>query len=140
MRNKRPHDTGTAATAGQRRLRVGERMRHILSQVLRRGNFNDPHLSDVNTLSVTAVDVSPDLKNAVAFVMPLGGKHGDLVVAALNRAAGFLRSAVAPELDLRYTPKISFRLDNSFDEAERVARLLNQERVQRDLNAETTED
>lgn len=143
MRKKRPNDSGPAPGPSQRRLRVGERIRHVLSQILREGNFLDPHLSDVNTLSVTAVDISPDLKNATVYVMPLAGKHAGLVVEALNRAAGFLRSAVAPELELRYMPRLNFRIDNSFDEAERVARLLNQDRVQRDLSAvddDTNED
>lgn len=141
MRRKQPHDNGQPSSGGQRRLRVGERIRHILSKVLREESFLDPHLSDASSLSVSAVDVSPDLKNAVAYVMPLGGKNADHVVEALNRAAGFLRSAVAPELDLRYTPRLSFRIDNSFDEAERVSKLLNQERVQRDLqNSDSEED
>ena len=135
MRNKRPHDNAPVGPS-QRQLRVGERIRHILAQILREGSFHDPALANANTISVTAVDVGPDLKHAHAYVMPLGGKDADKVVEGLNRAAGYFRSQVAPELELRYTPKISFRIDNSFDEAERVANLLNQDRVQRDLPAD----
>jgi ribosome-binding factor A len=140
MRRKSPHEQGSASGGGQRRLRVGERIRHILAKVMREESFLDPALADVSSVSVTAVDVSPDLKNATAYVMPLGGRNATAIVEALNRAAGFLRSAVAPELDLRYTPRLSFRIDNSFDEAERVANLLNQERVQRDLSATDTDE
>ncbi len=139
MRNKRPHDN-TPVGPSQRQLRVGERIRHILAQILREGSFHDPALASANTISVTAVDVGPDLKHAHAYVMPLGGKDVEKVVEGLNRAAGYFRSQVAPEIDLRYTPKISFRIDNSFDEAERVANLLNQDRVQRDLQADDMSD
>ncbi len=140
MRRKQPQDNAQPSSGGQRRLRVGERIRHILSKVLREESFLDPHLAEVSSLSVSAVDVSPDLKNAVAYVMPLAGRNAEHVVEALNRAAGFLRSSVAPELEMRYTPRLSFRLDTSFDEAERVSKLLNQERVQRDLNAPSSDE
>ncbi len=141
MRNKRPHDSGPAAKGpSQRQLRVGERIRHLLAEVLMEGSFHDPALAQANLISVTAVTVAPDLKHATAYVMPLGGKNADAVLDGLNRASGYFRSQVAPQLDLRYTPKIIFRLDNSFDEADRVARLLNQERVQRDLSGSDSDD
>lgn len=135
MRNRRSSDAAGPAGPSQRQLRVGERIRHILAQIMLEGNLHDPALVHSNLISVTAVDIGPDLKNATAYVMPLGGKNADEIVTALNRAAGFFRSQMAPELDLRYTPRVSFRIDNSFEEADRVSRLLNQERVQRDLNA-----
>lgn len=135
MRNRRSSDNSGPVGPNQRQLRVGERIRHILAQIMLQGNLHDPALAQANLISVTAVDIGPDLKNATAYVMPLGGKNAGPIVEALNRAAGYFRSQMAPELDLRYTPRVSFRIDNSFDEADRVSRLLNQERVQRDLNA-----
>ena len=118
---------------GQRQLRVAERIRHILAKILMEGSFHDPFLEKSSLISVTAVDIGPDLKHATAYVMPLGGKDVAQTVEALNRAAGYFRSEIAPQLDLRYTPKVTFRPDNSFDEAEHINRLLNQERVRKDL-------
>ena len=144
MRGKRKSSNPNSGNGGlghsQRQLRVGERIRHILSNIMRDETFLDPALENAHLISVTAVDVSPDLKNAMAFVMPLGGKNAPVIIEALNRAAGFFRSQVAPELELRHTPKISFRIDNSFDEAERVSRLLGQERVVKDLQRESAEE
>ena len=141
MRGKRKSSNPNSSEGhSQRQLRVGERIRHILSNILRDETFLDPALANAHLISVTAVDVSPDLKNAMAFVMPLGGKNTDEVVAGLNRAAGLFRTQVAPELELRHTPKISFRIDNSFDEAERVSKLLGQERVVKDLQRAQDED
>lgn len=133
MRNRRPQNPAGPAGPSQRQLRVAERIRHILAQIMLEGSLHDPALSQANLISVTAVDIGPDLKHATAYVMPLGGRNVEAVVEALNRAAGFFRAQMAPELDLRYTPKVSFRVDNSFEEADRVTRLLNQEQVRRDL-------
>jgi len=124
---------------GQRQLRVGERLRHILTDILRQGQLRDPALSDAHLITVTAVDIGPDLQHAIAFVMPLGGRNADEIVKALNRAAGYFRSEMAAQLELRYTPKVSFRLDNSFDEADHIDRLLRQEAVRRDVEKEKQE-
>lgn len=118
---------------GQRQLRVAEQIRHLLVEILQRGHFRDPALLNANRITVTAVEIGPDLKHATAFVMPLGGENADLFLEALNRASGFFRSELATRLDLRYIPKVTFKLDDSFDEAERIEKLLRQEKVQRDL-------
>lgn len=125
---------------GQRQLRVGERIRHILADVFRRDELADPALSQTSLITITAVEIGPDLKHATAYVMPLGGKNAEQILAALNRAAGYFRSEVGPELDLRHTPKISFRLDNSFANAAHIEGLLRQDRVQKDVTARNDED
>lgn len=119
----------------QRQLRVGEELRHALAGVLARGGFSDPRLADCN-ITVTEVRVSPDLKNATAFVTPLGGKDLSAVTAALNHAAGFVRAQVAREVDLRFMPRLSFQPDGSFDEAMRMRRILSGPRVVRDTAVE----
>src|SRR4051812_47688363 len=114
---------------GQRQLRVAEQVRHLLVDVLKRGSFHDPLLLDAHRITVTAVEIGPDLKHATAYVMPLGGKDAEEVLAALNRSSGYFRSELAPKMDLRYVPRVTFRIDNSFDEAERIENLLRQDRV-----------
>src|SRR3546814_13718517 len=99
---------GSSQTRSQRQLRVGEELRHVLAELLARDELRDPHLTGVN-LTVTEVRVSPDLKSATAFVVPLGGGDPEPVIAALNHAAGFLRSQLGQEVKLRYTPRLSFR-------------------------------
>ena len=116
----------------QRQLRVGEEVRHALVRILGRGDLHDPLLSAAS-LTVTQVEVSPDLQNATAFVVPLGGCQMDEVVRALNRAAGFLRGQLGREVHLRYTPRLGFAADQSFDRADEVERLLHSPRVRRDL-------
>lgn len=120
---------------GQRQLRVAERVRHILSDVLRRGELHDPVLAKASLISITAVEIGADLKHATAYVMPLGGKNVEEIVHALNRAQGYFRSEMAPQLDLRYTPKVSFRIDNSFENAAHIENILRQERVRKDVVA-----
>jgi len=124
---------------GQRQLRVGERLRHILTDILRQGQLRDPALIDAHLITVTAVDIGPDLQHANAYVMPLGGNNADEIVKALNRASGYFRSEMAAQLELRYTPKVSFRIDKSFDEADHIDRLLRQEAVRRDVEKEEQE-
>ncbi len=116
----------------QRQLRVGEELRHALAHILERGELRDPALAGM-TVTVTEVRVSPDLKNATAFVVPLGGAGLDAAVAALNHAAGFLRGQLAGQLELRHLPRIAFAADDSFDQAGRVREILDRPRVRRDL-------
>jgi len=129
-----------AQPPGQRQLRVGERIRHILSDVMRHGGMRDPDLQNTALITVTAVDIGPDLQNAVAYVMPLGGENADAIVAALNRAAGFFRSEMAAQLDLRYTPKVSFKIDRSFDEAAHIDKLLGRYEVRKDTGKNEDDD
>lgn len=138
-RSKAPAHKAGARKSGkersQRQLRVGEELRHALAQVLARGELRDPHLSDVS-LTVTEVRVSPDLKNATAFVVPLGGGELEAIVGALNHAAGFLRGQLGHEVQLRHTPRLSFQADHSFDEAAHINELLHHPRVARDVHAD----
>lgn len=122
-----------AKEPSQRQLRVGEELRHALVQALERGHVHDPVLAN-HTITVTEVRISPDLKNATAFVMPLGGGDVDLVVPALERAASYLRREVGRQVRLRYVPKLSFKADQSFDEAGQIEDLLRSPEVQRDLD------
>ena len=125
--------------AGQRQLRVGEELRHALVRILMEEPPRDPALHD-SRITVTEVRVSPDLRNATAFVMPLGGEGLAEKVAALGRAAPYLRSRLARVLDLRYTPRLTFEADRSFDEADRVSALLASPPVRRDLAAVAPEE
>lgn len=118
---------------GQRQLRVGEQLRHLMAEVLQRGHFRDPDLSEPSKITITAVEVSPDLKHATAWVMPLGGVNREVVLPALNRASGYFRMEVAQKINLRYTPRISFELDTSFDYADKIDSLLRRKEVRRDL-------
>lgn len=122
----------------QRQLRVAEEIRHILARLLMRGDLHDPALAGVS-VTVSEVRISPDLKNATAFAMPLSGKGVEDVLKGLNRSAPYLRSQVAQELQLRYAPALSFIEDKSFDEAHHIDELLRSERVKRDLKPDDGE-
>jgi ribosome-binding factor A len=116
-------------------LKVGERVRHILSELLARGQVRDDTLS-AHSVSVTEVRMTPDLRIAVAYVKPLLGEHEDVVVKALRRNTAFLQREVAQRLGLKFAPKLQFRPDESFEEAERIERLLSNPRVARDLDGD----
>ena len=121
----------------QRQLRVGEEVRHALASILERGQVRD--LGDV-TVTVTEVRMSPDLRNADAFVIPLGGDDGGAAVAALTRTKLFLRRQVARSVSLKYVPDLSFIADPSFDEAGRIDALLRRPDVARDLEQGSDDD
>src|ERR1700742_2192281 len=108
----------------QRQLRVGEEIRHALANVLLHGDI--PWHGDFapENITVTEVQVSPDLKNATAFVMPLGGIKLEETVRALNNTVGFFRHALAQKVKLRYVPKLIFSADRSFEYAQRISELL----------------
>jgi ribosome-binding factor A len=116
----------------QRQLRVGEELRHVLARLFERGTLRDPALSGI-VITVTEVRVSPDLKQATAYIMPLGGAKIADVLAGLARSAGFLRREVAKEVRLRLAPELSFTADNSFEHASRIDALLRRPEVERDL-------
>ncbi len=116
----------------QRQLRVGELIRHALAEMLERGEARDRELAD-RVVTVTEVRPAPDLKSATVFVMPLGGENEEEAVAALARAAPYLRRRIAAEVNLRYAPELRFALDTSFDTADRIERLLRSPEVARDL-------
>ena len=124
-------------SGAQRRLRVGEELRHALSGILRRGECRDPALRDAS-VAVTEVRLGSDLRNATVFVMPLGGANATEIVAALKRSTAFLKRRVAREVVLRYTPNLIFELDLSFDQADRITALLARPEVERDLRHAAT--
>ena len=116
-------------------LKVGERVRHILSELLARGEAHDETLRATN-ISVTEVRMSPDLRNAKAYVKPLLGREEAEVLKALRTNTAFFQKEVAKRLGLKFAPKLSFQPDESFDEAERIESLLNNPKVARDLGDE----
>jgi ribosome-binding factor A len=139
MRRKRSNPEQRAAGPSQRQLRVGEEVRHVLVEILARGQLRDPELQGVS-VTVAEVRMSPDLKHATAYVMPLGGEKIDTVVKALKRASGFLRGEVARAVQLRVAPQIDFAPDRSFEEASRIEAALRRPEVQRDLAAGSAKD
>ena len=144
MRKRFEHDHAPPYAGGprpptQRQLRVGEELRHVLAQLLRPGELRDPALRDAS-ITVTEVRVSPDLKNATAFVMPLAGANADEIMAGLKRSAIFLKGRVARMVELRQVPNIVFALDDAFDNAARIAALLARPEVERDLHAPPPDD
>jgi ribosome-binding factor A len=118
----------------QRQLRVGEMLRHALSQILVRGEIRDPDLEGVS-VTVTQVKPSGDMRNANVFVEPLGGKNAKAIVDALNRHKAFLRGEMGRMIELKFTPELRFLEDESFSEAQKIEDILKSERVQRDLKA-----
>ena len=125
---QKPTSTGPS----QRQQRVAELVRHALAEVLQRGDIQDPVLG-THVVTVPEVRMSPDLKLATAYVMPLGGLDEAPVIAALERHRKVLRQEVARRVNLKFAPELRFRRDETFDEAARIDRLLRDERVQRDL-------
>ncbi len=122
-------DTGSGPS--QRQLRVGELMRHGLAEVLSRGEIHDPVLQ-AHVVTVPEVRMSPDLKIATCFVMPLGGKDQEAVIQALARNKRYLRGELAHRTNLKFAPDLRFRIDESFEEGSRIDRLLESDEVRRD--------
>ncbi len=116
----------------QRQLRVGELVRHAVADILARGDIHDPVI-ETHLVTVPEVRMSPDLRLATVYVMPLGGTDENDVLAALDRNKRFLRGEVAHRVNLKFAPDIRFRIDERFGEAERIERLLRSPQVQRDL-------
>ena len=123
----------------QRQLRVGEMLRHALSEVLLESTIRDEDLIGVS-VTVTQVKPSPDMRHATVFVEPLGGKKAKEVVAALNRHKAFIRGEMGHRITLKFTPDLRFIEDDSFAEAEKIENLLKSERVRRDLAAKSDDD
>ena len=108
----------------QRQLRVGETLRHVLSEILMRQDFFDPDLANAS-VTISEILVSPDLRNARVYTMPLGGINVDVILPALNRLAPVIQSLVAKKVHLRRTPRLRFFLDNSFENAAKMNQLLH---------------
>jgi ribosome-binding factor A len=135
----RHHDRTANKGPSQRQLRVGEMLRHALSDVLRRGELRDADLAGVS-VTITQVKPSPDMRYATIFCEPLGGKNAKTVVAALNRHKGFLRGEMGRLIALKFTPELRFLEDESFAEAQKIESLLRSSRVARDLSTPKPND
>ena len=108
----------------QRQLKVGEEIRHLLSDILLRGSFFEPELEGVS-VTVSEVTISPDFSNANVYIVPLGGGDGAGIIEALGRIGPNIQRQLARQLTTRRTPKLKFRIDDSFDNASRIAGLID---------------
>ena len=128
----RHHHRAQPAGGSQRQLRVGELIRHELAAMLSRGDVHDPVI-EAHMITVPEVRMSPDLRLATIYIVPLGGRDEKDVLEALDRNKRYLRGEIARRVNLKFAPEIRFRIDERFDEAERIEKLLRTPDVQRDL-------
>ena len=128
----RHHSAKVGKGPSQRALRVGELIRHALAEILSRGEVRDEVLAS-HIVTVPEVRMSPDMRLATAYVMPLGGQDVGPVLEALERNRRFIKGEVARRINLRYAPEIRFRRDETFEEASRIEALLRSEKVRQDL-------
>lgn len=133
MARHKQHHGDQAPGGSQRQLRVGELVRHALAEMLTRGEVHDPVIES-HLVTVPEVRMTGDLQLATIYVMPLGGRDADEVVAAFERHKKFLRAELAHRINLKFAPDIRFRVDERFAEAERIEKLLHSPEVKRDLN------
>ena len=122
----------------QRQLRAGELVRHAVAEILSRGEVHDAVIA-AHMITVPEVRMSPDLRLATIYVMPLGGQDEKEVLVALDRNKRFLRGEIARRVNMKFAPEICFRIDERFDEAERIEKLLRSPDVQRDLDHDSSE-
>jgi ribosome-binding factor A len=127
--------TETPENRSVRLLKVGEQVRHVLSDILSRGDVHDETLAK-HLVSVTEVRMSPDLRHATVFVKPLLGKDEEVVLKALRTNTAYLQREVASRVNTKYAAKLKFLADESFDEGSRVDQLLRNPHVARDLGEE----
>ena len=109
----------------QRMLRVGEQIKHVIAEVFLRGDFYEEDLLDTPNVTVTEVRVSPDLKHATAYVISLGGAAMDRIIPALNREAAHFQKEINRQTQLKFTPKLQFRLDETYDKASRLEGIIS---------------
>ena len=131
-RRRHQRDPGTSEMLSQRQLRVGELVRHALADMLTRGAVHDPVIQS-HLITVPEVRMTADLRLATIYIMPLGGRDAEAVLAALERNKRYLRGEIARRVNLKFAPELRFRRDETFDEAERIEKLLRTPQVQRDL-------
>lgn len=110
-------------TKSQRQLRVGEELRHLISNALLRETFYDQIIEN-NNITITEVNVSPDLKNAKVYIMPLGGENKFEVLDSLNKANGRIKKLISNNINLRQIPKLQFRIDETFEYAKNIENIL----------------
>jgi ribosome-binding factor A len=135
----RHHHRDQSVGASQRQLRVGELIRHELAAMLTRGEVHDPVIQ-THMITVPEVRMSADLRLATIYIMPLGGRDEKEVLDALERNKRYVRGEIARRVNLKFAPEIRFRIDERFDEAERIEKLLRTPVVQRDLADEKDDD
>jgi ribosome-binding factor A len=128
----RAHHAKSERGTSQRQLRVGELVRHVLADLLARGEVHDPVIEG-HVITIPEVRMTADLRLATIYAMPLGGRDADAVLAALNRNRRFLRGEIARRVNLKFAPDIRFAIDDRFAEAERIEKLLRTPAIQRDL-------
>ena len=139
MRRRQQRDHGTSHMPSQRQLRVGELVRHALADMLTRGAVHDPVIQS-HLITIPEVRMAADLRLATIYVVPLGGRDADAILAAIERNKRFLRGEIARRINLKFAPDIRFRIDERFDEAERIEKLLRTPAVQRDLDSKSDDD
>jgi ribosome-binding factor A len=127
----RKKSSNAARAPTQRMLRVGEQIRHVVAEMLARGEIHDDVIAS-HVITITQVRMSTDLRLATAFVMPLGGKDSEKVIAALEKNRRYIRGRIAQTLDLQFSPDIRFKDDNTFEEAMRIDMLLASPKVRQD--------
>jgi ribosome-binding factor A len=115
--------TKDSSFKSQRQLKVGEELRYLISEVLLKETFYDEHISN-NNVTITEVNVSPDLKNAKVYIMSLGGKYQYEVVQSLNKVSGRIKKLISSSVNLRQMPKLNFKIDNSFENAKNIENIL----------------
>jgi ribosome-binding factor A len=133
MRKKSHRDSAAPGGGSQRQLRVGELVRHAIAELLMRGDVHDPVIEG-HLITVPEVRMTADLRLATIYIMPLAGRDADAVVAAFERNKKFLRAEIAHRVNLKFAPDIRFRIDERFEEAERIDKLLRSPDVKRDLS------
>jgi len=135
MARQRQHNRDSSPGGSQRQLRVGELVRHALADMLTRGDVHDPVIEG-HMITIPEVRVTADLRLATIYVMPMGGRDAEQVVAAFERHKKYLRAEIAHRINLKFAPDIRFRIDDRFAEAERIDKLLRSPDVKRDLDHE----
>jgi ribosome-binding factor A len=139
MTRKKTHRESSTPGGSQRQLRVGELVRHAVAELLARGEVHDPVLEG-HLITVPEVRMTADLRLATIYVMPMGGRDTEQVIAAFERNKKFLRAEIAHRVNLKFAPDIRFHIDERFAEAERIDKLLRSPKVARDLTKETDDE
>ena len=116
------------STKSQRQLRVGEELRHLISKALLRESFYDQIIED-NSITITEVNVSPDLKNAKVYIMPLGGENKFEVLDSLNKSNGRIKKIISSNINLRQIPKLQFKIDETFEYAKNIENILQKIKI-----------
>lgn len=138
MARHKQHHRDSTPGGSQRQLRVGELVRHAIADMLTRGDVHDPVIEG-HLITVPEVRMTADLRLATIYIMPLAGRDADAVLAAFERHKKFLRAEIAHRINLKFAPDIRFRIDERFEEAERIDKLLRSPAVKRDLEQEDDE-